>query len=215
MPGFFWGLCWGVRIRLRCGINLGGANGRFRISRLGRIGIGVRPANRPADAEKRGHEKRQRHHRILRHRPHRDAGRRKCFQNFSHHRTLISRRHARRISESHVSAANRHHVECGSLLPLFSGGACLARSEALTKCEEHAPASRAGAQRRQAAALHMNACHFRYCANTLASYTILPPTSVSTDSVFGSSGRGTLKISCDSTARSASLPGSRLPFSFS
>jgi len=49
----------------------------------------------------------------------------------------------------------------------------------------------------------------------LASYTIFPPTIVSTDSVFGNSGGGTLKISCESTARSANFPDSRLPLSFS
>jgi hypothetical protein len=45
-------------------------------------------------------------------------------------------------------------VECGSLLPLFSSEACLARSEAFAAFEEHVPASRDGRQRRQAAALH-------------------------------------------------------------
>ena len=48
-----------------------------------------------------------------------------------------------------------------------------------------------------------------------ASYAILPPTIVSTDSVFGNSGGGTLKISCESTVRSANFPDSRLPLSFS
>ena len=51
--------------------------------------------------------------------------------------------------------------------------------------------------------------------SAFASYTVFPPTIVSTDSVFGNSGGGTLKISCDSTTRSANFPGSRLPLSFS
>jgi hypothetical protein len=41
-----------------------------------------------------------------------------------------------------------------------------------------------------------------------------PPTNVSTDCVFGNSGGGTAKMSCDKTARSANFPGSRLPFPF-
>ena len=48
-----------------------------------------------------------------------------------------------------------------------------------------------------------------------ASYTTLPPTIVNTDTVFGNSGVGTVNMSCDSTAISASLPGSMVPFSFS
>jgi len=51
--------------------------------------------------------------------------------------------------------------------------------------------------------------------SAFASYTVFPPTTVRTDSVFGNSAGGTLKISCDSTARSANFPGSRLPLSFS
>jgi hypothetical protein len=48
-----------------------------------------------------------------------------------------------------------------------------------------------------------------------ALYTSLPPTIVNTDTVFGNSGVGTVNMSCDSTAISASLPGSIVPFSFS
>jgi hypothetical protein len=48
-----------------------------------------------------------------------------------------------------------------------------------------------------------------------ALYTTLPPTIVNTDIVFGNSGVGTVNMSCDSTAISASLPGSIVPFSFS
>jgi len=46
------------------------------------------------------------------------------------------------------------HVECESLLPLFSGEACFARSQVDAECAEHVPASRDGEQRRQAAAVH-------------------------------------------------------------
>src|SRR6184192_3808986 len=48
---------------------------------------------------------------------------------------------------------------------------------------------------------------------TPASYIAFPPTSVSTLSVFGSSPNGTVKMSCDKTARSASIPGARVPVS--
>ena len=42
-----------------------------------------------------------------------------------------------------------------------------------------------------------------------------PPTSVSRLVVPGSAGGGTVKMSCDSTARSASMPGASVPLSFS
>jgi len=54
-----------------------------------------------------------------------------------------------------------------------------------------------------------------WSGSTFPSYTIFPPTIVSTDSVFGRSEASTVKMSCERTARSASLLGSRLPLSFS
>lgn len=46
-------------------------------------------------------------------------------------------------------------------------------------------------------------------------YATFPPTMVRSDSVFGISCGGTLKISCERTAKSANFPASRVPFSFS
>ena len=44
---------------------------------------------------------------------------------------------------------------------------------------------------------------------------IFPPVIVRTDSVFGISSSGTWKMFCESTAKSANLPGSSVPLLFS
>src|SRR5256886_3840210 len=60
-----------------------------------------------------------------------------------------------------------------------------------------------------AAGRHFPERHF----TTPASYATFPPTIVSTLSVCESSPSGTVKMSCDKTARSASMPGASVPFS--
>jgi hypothetical protein len=57
--------------------------------------------------------------------------------------------------------------------------------------------------------------HYRDSLSARVSKTILPPTSVSTARVLGNSDGGTVKMSCDKTARSASFPAAMLPLSFS
>ena len=52
-----------------------------------------------------------------------------------------------------------------------------------------------------------------WSGRTFPSYTVFPLSIVSTDSVFGRTEASTVKMSCERTARSASLPGSRLPAS--
>ena len=56
---------------------------------------------------------------------------------------------------------------------------------------------------------------YHWDGRTCVSNTILPPTRVSTARVFGNSDGGTVKMSWDSTARSASFPTAMVPLSFS